>query len=254
MRFTESIHTLSAPRLISRRQDLLVITRLRGNNTAVVIWTEASVAELEVEREWVTVEVTPAGDWTIGSIIDELKGSAGSLEAGKLASAGALANLVKWFREWWARLDSGQELLIIEVPEDDGITYIWHVDRFTRHHKSGDKPTLEAAQAAAIQAARSSMVKKTRSPKKIKRMAEVETAIYNIRFPPSGPLDRQVRITRSGGTTITGKVTGGSQELHPPDQVSAYVILTDSDGETHTIDLLDVVSVDPGPADKNSQN
>lgn len=118
----------------------------------VVIWNEVSVAELEaVER--VTIEVTPAGDWNCGSLFDEFEGSAGSLDAGKLASAGALANLLEWFREWGARLESGHDLLIIEVPEDDGFTYCWHFDRYTRHHKFGEEPTLEAAQTAAIQAA-----------------------------------------------------------------------------------------------------
>ncbi len=225
---------------------LLAVTGSEGDNVAVVIWEELSVAELQAE-ERITIEVTPAGDWNCGSSLEEIEGRAGTLDAGKLASAGALANLLEWYRQWQAR---DGDLLIIEVPEDDVITYVWHFERYTKRHKYGEAPTLEAAQAAAIQAAGeiATMVKKSRDSQEIDRMDEVERQLIKVRFLSTGPPDGPVRITLSGGTTISGKVTGGCRELHPPDQVSSYVIVTDSDGD-HTIDLLDVVSVDPGSAD-----
>ena len=232
----------------------LAVTGSECKNVAVVIfWKEVSVAELQAE-ERITIEVTPKGEWNCGSLFEEFEGSAGSLDAGKLASAGALANLLVWFREWHAE-GLGLDLLIIEVPEDDVITYVWHFERYSKRHKYGEEPTLEAAQAAAIQAAGEikTMVKKSRDSQEIDRMDEVERQLIKVRFLSTGPPDGPVRITLSGGTTITGKVTGGSRELHPPDQVSSYVIVTDSDGD-HTIDLLDVVSVDPGSADKSFQN
>ena len=127
----------------------LAVTGSECKNVAVVIfWKEVSVAELQAE-ERITIEVTPKGEWNCGSLFEEFEGSAGSLDAGKLASAGALANLLVWFREWHAE---GLDLLIIEVPEDDVITYVWHFERYSKRHKYGEEPTLEAAQAAAIQA------------------------------------------------------------------------------------------------------
>lgn len=128
----------------------LAVTGSECKNVAVVIfWKEVSVAELQAE-ERITIEVTPKGEWNCGSLFEEFEGSAGSLDAGKLASAGALANLLVWFREWHAE---GLDLLIIEVPEDDVITYVWHFERYSKRHKYGEEPTLEAAQTAAIQAA-----------------------------------------------------------------------------------------------------
>ena len=47
-----------------------------------------------LDRSSAASDVYKRQDWNCGSLFDEFEGSAGSLDAGKLASAGALANLL----------------------------------------------------------------------------------------------------------------------------------------------------------------
>ena len=121
------------------------------------IWVEEWVTELNSDLdETVVAAVSTTGEWIVAGL-EERQGKAETVEAGKLATLGAMSGLLRWHREWRAKF-AEHELLILELEEWESEKptrpFLWHFAFDWAHRKSGYARTLEVAKDAVLRAAR----------------------------------------------------------------------------------------------------
>lgn len=125
----------------------------------MIEWIEVIWAEVEVGGEvgQVDIEIAPDGRWNIVEHEDysRIDGKADSIEAAMIACAGAMAPFLDWYHEWNAMVE-GCQVIIWELGDEDAVddAYVWHVNRMLLSHVHGGADSLEAAQEAAVRAAK----------------------------------------------------------------------------------------------------
>jgi hypothetical protein len=141
-------------------------------NMGKIKWTEVVWAELDGSGGSIEIVISPDGAYSVyeSNHFREVKGQAASVEAAKVACAGAMSPLLDWCHEWNALLE-GSQLIVWQLPSEDEhredcescwkTTFVWHCNLGTASHASGGGESLEAAQEAAVKEAKRQKLQRT---------------------------------------------------------------------------------------------